>query len=73
MIEAVAKKHKISMVENLANDIFCVTSGILDNAETHTREIANLTLELMANVNSFKMDESPGIKIQLRIGIHTGT
>ena len=73
MIEAVAKKHKISMVENVTNDIFCVTSGILDNTETHTQEIANLTLGLMENVHNFKMDESPGIKVQLRIGIHTGT
>ena len=72
MIEAVATKHKICMVENVTNDIFCVTSGILDNTETHTREIANLTLELMKNVNNLKMDESPGTKIQLRIGIHTG-
>ena len=72
MIEAVATKHKICMVENVTNDIFCVTSGILDNTKTHTREIANLTLELMKNVNNLKMDESPGTKIQLRIGIHTG-
>ena len=64
--------HNVSIVENVANDNFCVVGGILDNNETHTVRIANLTLKLMQNVKSFRMDESPGTKIQLRIGIHTG-
>ena len=72
MIETEGKKHNLSIVENITNDIFCIVSGILDNIDTHAVEIANLTIKVMHSVSGLKMNESPDTKIQLRIGIHTG-
>ena len=50
-----------------------VVSGVpVRNGETHAREIGNMALALLEAVCSFKIRHKNEMKLQLRVGIHTG-
>ena len=50
-----------------------VVSGLPHrNGDKHVGEIANLALDLMSAACDFKIRHRPELKLQLRIGFHTG-
>ncbi|XP_033625132.1 atrial natriuretic peptide receptor 1-like [Asterias rubens] len=54
-------------------DAYMVVSGVpVRNGETHAREIGNMALALLEAVCSFKIRHKNEMKLQLRVGIHTG-
>ena len=55
------------------SDSYMVVSGLPHrNGDRHVGEIANLALDLMSAACDFKIRHRPGLKLQLRIGFHTG-
>ena len=51
-----------------------VVSGLpVKNGLTHAREIARMSLKLLDAVKTFRIRHRPNKKLQLRIGLHTGT
>ncbi|KAK3747649.1 hypothetical protein RRG08_024796 [Elysia crispata] len=55
-------------------DAYMVASGLpVPNGNTHAREIARMSLALLRAVDSFTVRHRPEEKLQLRIGIHSGT
>lgn len=54
-------------------DAYMVSSGIpRRNGKRHSGEIANMALDLLSAVTSFRIRHKPEEKLQLRIGLHTG-
>lgn len=50
-----------------------VASGLPNrNANRHAGEIANMSLDLLASMTTFKVRHLPERQLQLRIGIHSG-
>lgn len=54
-------------------DSYMVVSGLpVRNGNRHAREIARMSLALLKAVKTFKIKHRPHVRLQLRIGIHTG-
>ena len=50
-----------------------VVSGLPNrNGDKHVSEIANLALDLVSAALNFRIRHRPNLKLQLRIGLHTG-
>ena len=50
-----------------------VASGLPNrNGNRHAGEIANLSLDLLASMTTFKVRHLPERQLQLRIGVHSG-
>lgn len=64
----------VSLQVETIGDAYMVVSGIpVRNGIMNAREIARMSLALLKQVLSFKIRHRPGEKLNLRIGIHTGT
>jgi len=51
-----------------------VVSGLpVRNGNIHSSEIAGMALALLASIQTFKVKHKPEKKLQLRIGIHSGS
>eukprot|EP01135_Chromosphaera_perkinsii_P002054 Nk52_evm15s216 gene=Nk52_evmTU15s216 len=54
-------------------DAYMVVSGIPNrNGNEHVRQIALVSLHLMANVTELKIEHLPGAKFEMRVGVHSG-
>lgn len=50
-----------------------VASGLPKrNGNKHAAEIANMSLNILSSVGSFKMRHMPEVPVRIRIGIHSG-
>lgn len=50
-----------------------VVSGLPNPRPDHAEQIATMALELLHQSGSFKIRHLPGVPLQLRIGLHTGS
>lgn len=54
-------------------DAYMVVSGLpTRNGIEHAREIARLSLDILANIGMFKIRHRPNVTLKARIGIHSG-
>lgn len=54
-------------------DAYMVASGLpTRNGQRHAGEIANMSLDLLAAMTTFRIRHVPGQQLQLRIGVHSG-
>ena len=54
-------------------DAYMVVSGLpVRNGPNHSREIARMSLSILEAVNTFVIKHKPDIKLEIRIGLHTG-
>lgn len=50
-----------------------VASGVpVPNENRHAAEIANMSLDILSAVGTFKMRHMPDVPVRIRIGLHTG-
>jgi class 3 adenylate cyclase len=54
-------------------DAYMVVSGLPNPRPDHAEQIATMALELLHQSGSFKIRHLPGVPLQLRIGLHTGS
>ena len=59
-------------METIGDAYMCVSGLPVRNGIFHSREIADMALELQNTVPSFVIPHFPKEKLLLRIGIHTG-
>ncbi|KAL5019926.1 hypothetical protein ScPMuIL_002818 [Solemya velum] len=64
--------HEVYKVETIG-DAYMVVSGLpVRNGIEHAKQIALLSLSILANVGSFRIRHRPGMTLRARIGLHSG-
>lgn len=54
-------------------DAYMVASGLPKrNGNRHAGEIANMSLDILSAVGTFKMRHMPEVPVRIRIGLHSG-
>ncbi|NXG52101.1 GUC2F cyclase, partial [Psilopogon haemacephalus] len=72
LFDAVLGNHDVYKVETIG-DAYMVASGLPKrNGNKHAAEIANMSLDILSSVGTFKMGHMPDIPLRIRIGLHTG-
>ncbi|XP_051535145.1 retinal guanylyl cyclase 2-like [Myxocyprinus asiaticus] len=72
LFDAVLGSHDVYKVETIG-DAYMVASGLPKrNGNNHAAEIANMSLNILSSVGSFKIRHMPEIPVRIRIGIHSG-
>ncbi|XP_051521502.1 retinal guanylyl cyclase 2 isoform X1 [Myxocyprinus asiaticus] len=73
LFDAVLGSHDVYKVETIG-DAYMVASGLPKrNGNNHAAEIANMSLNILSSVGSFKMRHMPDVPVRIRIGIHSGS
>ncbi|EDO27923.1 predicted protein, partial [Nematostella vectensis] len=71
--DKVVDEHDVYKVETIG-DAYMVVSGLpVRNGERHAGEVASMALNLLSEVRDFQIPHIPSRKVQLRIGIHSGS
>uniref|UniRef100_A0A8C1CCH2 Guanylate cyclase n=1 Tax=Cyprinus carpio carpio TaxID=630221 RepID=A0A8C1CCH2_CYPCA len=73
LFDAVLGNHDVYKVETIG-DAYMVASGLPKrNGNKHAAEIANMSLNILSSVGTFKMRHMPDVPVRIRIGIHSGS
>ncbi|MBN3318561.1 GUC2F cyclase, partial [Atractosteus spatula] len=72
LFDAVLGNHDVYKVETIG-DAYMVASGLPKrNGKRHVAEIANMSLDILSAVGTFKMRHMPDVPVRIRIGLHSG-
>nr|AYD91330.1 retinal guanylyl cyclase 2 GC-F [Carcharhinus amblyrhynchos] len=72
LFDAVLDDHDVYKVETIG-DAYMVVSGLpTRNGNRHAAEIANMSLDILSAVGTFKMRHMPDVPVRIRIGLHSG-
>ncbi|KAM9312980.1 retinal guanylyl cyclase 1 [Gastrophryne carolinensis] len=72
LFDAIIGSHDVYKVETIG-DAYMVASGLPKrNGNRHAAEIANMSLDILSSVGSFKMRHMPEVPVKIRIGLHSG-
>ncbi|NWI25109.1 GUC2D cyclase, partial [Calonectris borealis] len=72
LFDAIIGSHDVYKVETIG-DAYMVASGLPKrNGNRHAGEIANMSLDILSSVGTFKMRHMPEVPVRIRIGLHSG-
>ncbi|CAG02896.1 unnamed protein product, partial [Tetraodon nigroviridis] len=70
--DAIIGLHDVYKVETIG-DAYMVASGVpARNGNRHAAEMANMSLDILHCIGTFKMRHMPDLKVRIRIGLHSG-
>uniref|UniRef100_A0A665UJW2 Guanylate cyclase n=1 Tax=Echeneis naucrates TaxID=173247 RepID=A0A665UJW2_ECHNA len=70
--DAIIGLHDVYKVETIG-DAYMVASGVPNrNGTRHAAEMANMSLDILHCIGTFKMRHMPELKVRIRIGLHSG-
>jgi len=70
MLDELADKYRLEKIKTIG-DCYMAVAGVPERSPTHAQQMADLALEAIARLNA-RNQESPR-KLQIRIGMHSGT
>ncbi|XP_041349332.1 atrial natriuretic peptide receptor 2-like [Gigantopelta aegis] len=71
--DGIISKHDVYKVETIGDAYMCASGLPRRNGKRHSGEIANMALDLISAVTSFRIKHMPEDKLHLRVGLHTGS
>ncbi|XP_034971274.2 retinal guanylyl cyclase 2-like [Zootoca vivipara] len=72
LFDAIIGHHDVYKVETIG-DAYMVASGLPKrNGHRHASEIANMSLDILSSVGSFRAKHLPHVPIRIRMGLHSG-
>ncbi|XP_020372710.2 retinal guanylyl cyclase 2-like isoform X2 [Rhincodon typus] len=72
LFDAIIGSHDVYKVETIG-DAYMVASGLpTRNGNRHAAEIANMSLDILSSMGTFKMRHMPEVPVRIRIGLHSG-
>ncbi|KAM8741646.1 retinal guanylyl cyclase 1 [Acanthopagrus schlegelii] len=72
LFDAIIGLHDVYKVETIG-DAYMVASGVPNrNGNRHAAEMANMSLDILHCIGTFKMRHMPDLKVRIRIGLHSG-
>ncbi|KAM9576910.1 LOW QUALITY PROTEIN: retinal guanylyl cyclase 2 [Trichechus inunguis] len=72
LFDAIIGSHDVYKVETIG-DAYMVASGLPKrNGSRHAVEIANMSLDILSSVGTFKMRHMPEVPVRIQIGLHSG-
>ncbi|XP_051902916.1 retinal guanylyl cyclase 1 [Hippocampus zosterae] len=72
LFDAIIGLHDVYKVETIG-DAYMVASGVPNrNGNRHAAEMANMSLDILHCIGTFKMRHMPELKVRIRIGLHSG-
>ncbi|XP_072776781.1 retinal guanylyl cyclase 1 [Taeniopygia guttata] len=72
LFDAIIGSHDVYKVETIG-DAYMVASGLPKrNGNRHAGEIANMSLDILSSVGTFRMRHMPEVPVRIRIGLHSG-
>ncbi|XP_045535787.1 guanylate cyclase 32E-like [Papilio machaon] len=69
--DAIISYYNVYKIEPLC-DTYMVVGGLPERCSRHAAEVASLALHLLAAVPQIRIRHDPDIRLNIRIGIHTG-
>jgi len=70
MLDDLADKHRLEKIKTIG-DCYMAVAGVPERSPTHAQQIADLALEAIARLNA--RNQGSQRKLQIRIGMHSGT
>ncbi|KAL6463331.1 hypothetical protein MHYP_G00277220 [Metynnis hypsauchen] len=72
LFDSIIGMHDVYKVETIG-DAYMVASGVPSrNGNRHAAEMANMSLDILSCIGTFKMRHMPTVKVRIRIGLHSG-
>ncbi|XP_060769053.1 retinal guanylyl cyclase 1 [Neoarius graeffei] len=72
LFDSIIGMHDVYKVETIG-DAYMVASGVPSrNGNRHAAEMANMSLDILSCIGTFKMRHMPSVKVKIRIGLHSG-
>ncbi|CAG5875130.1 unnamed protein product [Menidia menidia] len=72
LFDAIIPLHDVYKVETIG-DAYMVASGVPSrNGNRHAAEMANMSLDILQCIGTFRTRHMPDLKIRIRIGLHSG-
>ena len=71
LFDSIIESFDVYKVDTIG-DAYMVVSGLPQRNQDHSREIARMSLALLENVEHFRIPHLPNVKLELRIGLHSG-
>ncbi|KHJ93605.1 adenylate/guanylate cyclase catalytic domain protein [Oesophagostomum dentatum] len=73
IFDGIIDAHDVYKVETIGDGYLCVSGLPHRNGQEHIKEICSMSLAFLDSLASFRISHLPQEKINLRVGVHTGS
>uniref|UniRef100_A0A8D3BKN8 Guanylate cyclase n=1 Tax=Scophthalmus maximus TaxID=52904 RepID=A0A8D3BKN8_SCOMX len=72
LFDAIIGLHDVYKVETIGDAYMCASGVPTRNGNRHAAEMANMSLDILHCIGTFKMRHMPELRVRIRIGLHSG-